>query len=101
MHACTGSVLYTCGKDTEIQDYLHFCYGEKGMGEERPLDGKLVVGSTDGSTGREQGSLVSKQLRDAVLATMQGHVLTRMQADFDFLTDQRVVVLHALGFPGR
>ena len=27
---------------------------------------------------------------------MQGHVLTRMQADFDFLTDQRVVVLHAL-----
>ena len=71
------------------------------MGEERPLDGKLVVGSTDGSTGREQASLVSKQLRDAVLATMQGHVLTRMQADFDFLTDQRVVALHALGFRGR
>ena len=31
---------------------------------------------------------------------MQGHVLTRMQADFDFLTDQRVVALHALGFGG-
>mgnify|MGYP005825909169 CR=1 FL=1 len=24
---------------------------------------------------------------------MQGHVLSRMQADFDFLTDQRVVAL--------
>ena len=43
----------------------------------------------------------SQQLRDVVLATMQGHVLTRMQADFDFLTDQRVVALHALGFRGR
>ena len=44
---------------------------------------------------------LSKQLRDAVLATMQGHVLTRMQAVFDFLTDQRVVALHALSFRGR
>ena len=39
--------------------------------------------------------------KNAILATMQGHVLTRMQADFDFLSDQRVVALHALGFRGR
>lgn len=32
---------------------------------------------------------------------MQGHVLTRMQADFDFLTDQRVVALRALGLRGE
>jgi len=31
---------------------------------------------------------------------MQGHILTRMQADFDFLTDQHVVALHAFGFRG-
>ena len=43
----------------------------------------------------------SQQLGDVVLATMQGHVLTRVQTDFDFLIDQRVVVLHALGFWGR
>ena len=42
-----------------------------------------------------------QQLRDAILATMQGHILTRMQADFDFLTDQCIVALHALGFRGR
>ena len=32
---------------------------------------------------------------------MQGHVLTRMETDFDFLTDQRVVALHAFGFLGE
>ena len=40
-------------------------------------------------------------IKDPVLATMQGHVLTHMQADIDFLTDQQVVALHALGFRGR
>jgi len=32
---------------------------------------------------------------------MQGHVLTRMQANIDFLTDQSEVALHALDFQGR
>ena len=45
--------------------------------------------------------LIQTTKRCRFLATMQGHVLTRMQADFDFLTDQRVVELHALGSRGR
>ena len=39
-------------------------------------------------------------IKDPVLATMQGHVLTHMQANFDSLTNQHVVALHALGFRG-